>query len=84
MVFTPLSAAYSVNFYSMINADRMFAVAAASRSLPMPFPVDAAAFARHLWEALDPDNRISLYVRTVRLADGAAENILINRYGEEA
>ena len=49
-----LSAAYSVNFYSMINADRMFAVAAASRSLPMPFPVDAAAFARHLAESSYP------------------------------
>ena len=45
---------------------------------------DTAAFARRLWDALDPDNRISLYVRTVRLADGSAENILINRYGEEA
>ncbi len=34
---------------------------------------------QRLWDALDPDNRISLYVRTVSLADGTAENRMINR-----
>ncbi len=32
-----------------------------------------------LWDALDPDNRISLYVRTVALSDGATESRMINR-----
>jgi len=43
-----LAAEYSVNFYTMVNADRMFAEAAASRNLRAPLPVDAGAFARHL------------------------------------
>ncbi len=32
-----------------------------------------------LWNALDPENRISLYVRYVNLADGQTENRLINK-----
>ena len=43
-----LSADYSVNFYTMVNADRMFAEASATRNLRSPIPVDADAFARHL------------------------------------
>lgn len=43
-----LAAEYSVNFYSMVNADRMFAEATASRNLRALLPVDADAFARHL------------------------------------
>ena len=33
-----------------------------------------------LWEALNRENRISLYVRYVDLATGKAENRLINQY----
>ena len=43
-----LSADYFVNFYTMVNADRMFAEATATRNLQMPVPTDASAFARHL------------------------------------
>ena len=43
-----LSADYSVNFYTMVNADRMFAEASATRNLQMPVPIDANAFSRHL------------------------------------
>ena len=63
-----LSADYSVNFYTMVNADRMFAEASATRNLQMPVPIDANAFARHLAassyppEVLAPfrDGRIAL------------------------
>ena len=37
------------------------------------------AFTRKLWDALDPDNKISLYIRYVDTASGAAENRLINK-----
>ena len=63
-----LVADYSVNFYTMVNADRMFAEASATRNLQMPVPIDADAFARHLAassyppEVLAPfrDGRIAL------------------------
>lgn len=37
-------------------------------------------FAAKLWEALDSDNKISLYVRETDLASGAVKDILINRH----
>ena len=42
-------------------------------------PDDIDVFANSLWNALDPDNRISLYVRYVSLANGKEENRLYNR-----
>ena len=36
-------------------------------------------FTDSLWNALDPDNKISLYVRYVDLADGSFEDRLINK-----
>ena len=41
---------------------------------------DADAFADSLWESLDADNRISLYVRFTELETGSCEERLINRY----
>jgi len=38
------------------------------------------AFASSLWDALDRDNRISLWVRRIRLSDGAAEDRLFNKH----
>ena len=63
-----LVADYSVNFYTMINADRMFAEASETRNLRTPVPVDAGAFARHLAASTYPpdvlapfrDGRIAL------------------------
>lgn len=43
-----LSSKYSVNFYTMVNADSMFAEATKTRNLRMPVPVDADTFARHV------------------------------------
>ena len=40
---------------------------------------DIDAFAEKLWNALDENNKISLYVRTVDLQTGAVENRMINK-----
>lgn len=42
-------------------------------------PNDIDAFTNDLWNALDRDNRISLFVRYTDLASGAEEDRLINR-----
>ena len=42
-------------------------------------PDDIDKFTDSLWNALDPDNKISLYVRYVDLETGEAENRLINK-----
>ncbi len=41
---------------------------------------DLEPFAEQLWEALHPDNKISLYVCETNLASGAVKDILINRH----
>ncbi len=43
-------------------------------------PGTAEELAEEIWNALDPDNRISLYVRYTRLADGRFTDRLINRF----
>ena len=45
----------------------------------MAIPADIDAFTDELWESLDPDNKISLYVRYTDLADGTFEDRLINK-----
>lgn len=47
-------------------------------------PDDLNAFAKEIWENLDPDNKISLYCRSVDLKTGKTENVLINRYTKES
>ena len=42
-------------------------------------PDDIDVFTDNLWEALDSDNRISLYVKYTDLSDGKEEKRLINR-----
>ncbi len=42
-------------------------------------PDDIDVFTESLWNALDADNKISLYVRYTDLATGACENRLINK-----
>lgn len=41
---------------------------------------DIDAFTNELWNALDEDNKISLYVRTVDLKTGEIENRMINKF----
>ena len=42
-------------------------------------PDDMESFAREIWESLDENNKISLYVRYVDLATGQVEEMLINK-----
>lgn len=46
-------------------------------------PNDIGAFASEIWESLEPQNKVSLYVRAIDLQDGRAENRLLNRNGGE-
>lgn len=46
-------------------------------------PADMKGFAEGIWNSLNPENRISLYVRYTNLAQGGTEEILFNQYGEE-
>ena len=46
-------------------------------------PEDIDAFAEEIWDALDADNKISLYVRYTDLTGGEYEELLINRYERE-
>ena len=43
-------------------------------------PDDIDAFTEEIWNALDEDNKISLYVRYTDLASGAAEARMINKH----
>ena len=45
----------------------------------MSIPDDIEDFTNAIWNALDANNKISLYVRFVDLESGAAENRMINR-----
>ena len=44
---------------------------------------DVEAFTQMMWEALDPDNRVALYVRSVSLTGGPECDYLINQNSEE-
>ena len=43
-------------------------------------PDDIRAFSKNLWDHLDPDNKISLYVLYKDLEDGTEETVLLNKY----
>lgn len=43
---------------------------------------DIDAFTSELWEALNPDNKISLYVRYTDLLTGETENRMINKFSK--
>ena len=40
------------------------------------------ALAEQVWAALNPENKVSLFVRFVRLADGTYRDVIRNRFGE--
>ena len=42
----------------------------------------AQDLARELWESLNPDNKVSLYVRYVDLRNGFAETVILNKLGQ--
>ena len=43
-------------------------------------PVTPEALAEQVWAALNPENKVSLFVRFVRLADGSHEDVIRNRF----
>ncbi len=49
---------------------------------PEPVSIEGGidAFSETLWNALDADNKVSLFVRFIDLASGAAETRIVNKY----
>ena len=45
-------------------------------------PDDIDAFAKDIWENLDENNKISMYVRYIDLETGECENRLVNKYSK--
>ena len=41
---------------------------------------DPNEFAGKLWEALNTDNKVSLFVRAITLATGDYEDVILNKY----
>ncbi|MCF0145042.1 MAG: IMP cyclohydrolase [Eubacterium sp.] len=41
-------------------------------------PDDIAVFADEIWESLNPDNKVSLFVRGIEIATGATETYILN------
>ncbi|NCB42530.1 MAG: inosine monophosphate cyclohydrolase [Clostridia bacterium] len=50
--------------------------------IPIDIPNDIHAFAEDIWSHLDNQNKIALYVRSIRLDTGRTESILINKHTE--
>ncbi|MDR0897732.1 MAG: IMP cyclohydrolase [Oscillospiraceae bacterium] len=46
-------------------------------------PGDVNALAESIWNGLDNDNKIALFVRSLRLSDGQTRTRVINKYGEK-
>ena len=46
---------------------------------PVAMRGDIDAFTALLWESLNPDNKVSLFVRTIALATGEVETRIINK-----
>ena len=49
------------------------------RSVALNAP-DAAAFATQIWDALDEENKVSLFVRYVEIASGKVSDVIQNKY----
>ena len=52
---------------------------------PVPVAIggDIDAFTASLWESLNPDNKVSLFVRSIALATGEIETRIINKHGNQ-
>jgi len=50
---------------------------------PVSIKGDIESFSSNLWKSLNPDNRISLFVRYVNLSDNSWETRIINKYPEK-
>ena len=52
---------------------------------PIPVSLEAGSpeeLARALWESLNEDNKVSLFVRYIALDGGAHQTVIINKHGE--
>jgi len=67
---------------SILKSDRMNPAQCLrfTYSYPTPLPGEGHLIHTYIGEALDSDNKISLYVRETDLASGAVKDILINRH----
>ena len=50
---------------------------------PVEIGNDVEAFAKEIWESLDADNKISLFVRSIDLATEETKTTIINKYTHE-
>mgnify|MGYP001034125456 FL=1 len=55
----------------------------AGEPVPVRLPDDIAAFGKAMWQALDADNKVELFVRAIQL-DGSEETWIYNRYEKKA
>ena len=46
----------------------------------MALPEEAEELAAKMWESLNEDNKVSLFVRAIDLATGETEDVIINKY----
>ena len=63
------------------NADPLPSFEGEPRRVALTAP-DAETLARQVWESLDRDNKVSLYVSYVNLYDGTADTVIINKHQE--
>ena len=63
------------------NADPLPSFEGEPRRVALTAP-DAETLARQVWESLDRDNKVSLYVSYVNLSDGTADTVIINKHQE--
>ena len=47
---------------------------------PVEITGDIDAFTRMIWESLDEDNKVSLFVRYIRIEDGSYETRIVNKH----
>ena len=46
---------------------------------PVEIPDDIDAFTEMLWDSLNQDNKVSLFVRYITIADGTYESRIVNK-----
>ena len=63
--------------HERFRADKLIEDWCAEEGYELDKPIDA--FTQEIWNALDENNKISLYVRYVDLATGKEENRMVNR-----
>ena len=47
---------------------------------PVAIPDDIDSFTQNVWESLNEDNKVSLFVRFINIADGTYETRIVNKH----